>query len=107
MVLVRLPVSLYVENGFRRKDTPMKSFEYTIKEPVGIHARPAGILVTEAKKYPCNLTLECNGKKADLKRMIAVMSLGVKCDNTVTVTAEGPEEKSVIENLKQYFEEHL
>lgn len=85
----------------------MNSFEYVIKDPIGIHARPAGMLVKEAKKYSCNLSLECNGKKADLKKIMVLMSLGVKCGNKVTVTADGENAETVIENLKKYFEENL
>ena len=35
----------------------MKSFEYVITDPVGIHARPAGILVKEIKKYASTVTV--------------------------------------------------
>lgn len=85
----------------------MNSFEYVIKDPIGIHARPAGMLVKEAKKYSCNLSLECNGKKADLKKIMVLMSLGVKCGNKVTVTADGENAETVIEDLKRYFEQNL
>ena len=85
----------------------MNSFEYVIKDPIGIHARPAGMLVKEAKKYSCDLSLECSGKKADLKKIMVLMSLGVKCGNKVTVTADGENSETVIEDLKKYFEQNL
>ena len=65
------------------------TFEYVIKDSLGIHARPAGLLVAEAKKYQSAVTLEAKGKKADAKRIFAVMSLGVKCGDTVVVSCEG------------------
>ena len=57
----------------------MKSFNYTVKDEVGIHARPAGLLVKEVKKYASKVTITKDGKSADASKLMAVMSLGVKC----------------------------
>lgn len=57
----------------------MKSFTYVITDKEGIHARPAGLVVAEAKKYASSISIENKGKKADLKRIFGVMSLCVKC----------------------------
>ena len=43
----------------------MKTFSYTVKDEVGIHARPAGLLVKEAKKYASRITISKEGKKAE------------------------------------------
>lgn len=40
----------------------MKTFEYTIKDELGIHARPAGLLVKEAKKFESECTITKDGK---------------------------------------------
>ena len=58
----------------------MKNFEYVIKDSVGIHARPAGMLVKEAKKYESGIVIGANGKSAEATKLMAVMGLGVKCD---------------------------
>ena len=71
----------------------MKSFTYTIQDPVGIHARPAGMLAKKAATFESTITLEKNGKKADLRRLIALMGLGVRCGDTVTITVEGLDEE--------------
>ena len=63
----------------------MRTFEYVIKDEIGIHARPAGVLVKEAKKYESKIILSANGKSAEATRLMAVMSLGVKCGQTVKV----------------------
>ena len=52
----------------------MKKFDYTITDALGIHARPAGELVKVAKGFSSKITLGCNGKEVDAKRMISVMS---------------------------------
>ena len=41
----------------------MKEFSYTVQDALGIHARPAGLLVKEAAKFPCEITLKCGEKK--------------------------------------------
>lgn len=56
----------------------MKQFNYTITDEVGIHARPAGLLVKEAKKYASRITIFKDGKAAEAGKLMAVMSLGVK-----------------------------
>lgn len=70
----------------------MKTFDYTIKDAMGIHARPAGLLVKEAAKYESKVSLTKDGKTVDAARLMAVMSLGVKQGQTVTVTVEGTDE---------------
>mgnify|MGYP000493195568 CR=1 FL=1 len=63
----------------------MKSFEYTIKDELGIHARPAGMLVKEAKKFASECTITKDGKTKKLTQLMMLMSLGVKQGDTVTV----------------------
>ena len=85
----------------------MKTFEYTIKDELGIHARPAGLLVKEAKKYESECTITKDGKTKKLTQLMMLMSLGVKQGETVTVTAEGADEDTAIEGLKAFFEVNL
>ena len=79
----------------------MKTFEYTIKDELGIHARPAGLLVKEAKKYESECTITKDGKTKKLTQLMMLMSLGVKQGETVTVTAEGADEDTAIELAKK------
>ena len=58
------------------------TFEYVIKDSLGIHARPAGLVVAEAKKYQSAVTIEAKGKKADAKRIFCGHVFGVKCGDT-------------------------
>jgi phosphocarrier protein len=85
----------------------MKSFQYTIKDELGIHARPAGLLVKEAKNYESNITLEAGGKSADVSRLMALMALGIKQGVEVTITAEGPDEDAAIAGMEAFFKENL
>ena len=85
----------------------MKTFEYTIKDELGIHARPAGLLGKEAKKYESECTITKDGKTKKLTQLMMLMSLGVKQGETVTVTAEGADEDAAIAGLKEFFEANL
>ncbi len=85
----------------------MKSFEYTVTDPVGIHARPAGLLAKEAKKYPDTITITKGEKSAGAAKLMALMGLGVKQGETVTVTIEGESEDATYEAIKAFFEANL
>ena len=85
----------------------MTKFEYEIKDEIGIHARPAGLLVKEAKKYESQITVSAHGKTAAATKLMAIMSMGVKCNDTVTVEAQGPDEEAAIAGLKAFFEANL
>lgn len=85
----------------------MKEFSYTIKDELGIHARPAGLLVKEATKFSSEVKLKKDDKEVDAKRIIGVMSLGTKQGETVTVTANGDDEEQAITAIKEFMENNL
>lgn len=85
----------------------MKKFSYEIKDAIGIHARPAGILVQEAKKYESKIVIVKEGKKADASRLIALMGLGVKCGETIEIEVSGADEEQALAGMKSFFEANL
>ena len=85
----------------------MKSFDYTITDEIGIHARPAGILAKKAKEYASRITVTKGGKTAEAQKLMAVMSLGVKKGNEVIITAEGEDEEDAIAEIQKVLEENL
>ena len=85
----------------------MKEFNYEIKDEQGIHARPAGLLVKEAKKFTSALTITKNGQTKKLTQLMMVMALGVKKGEVVTIQADGEDEEAAIEALKAFFEQNL
>ena len=85
----------------------MKKFDYVIKDEIGIHARPAGLLVKEAKKYESKIVLTKDGKSAEATKLMAVMGLGVKCGQTVTVEVTGADEEAACEGIQKFFSENL
>ena len=85
----------------------MKTFEYTIKDELGIHARPAGLLVKEAKKFESECTITKDGKTKKLTQLMMLMSLGVKQGDTVTISVDGADEDAAVASLKEFFENNL
>jgi phosphocarrier protein len=85
----------------------MEQFEYRVTEPVGIHARPASILAKAAISYKSNIMIEKDGKAADVKRLIALMSLGVKCNEKVLFKIEGVDEVVAAKELEAFCKENL
>lgn len=85
----------------------MKTFAYTIKDEVGIHARPAGLLVKKAKEFQSVITLEKSGKTAAATKLMAVMGMGVKCGDTVNVTVEGADEETAAAAMEEFFKANL
>lgn len=85
----------------------MRTFEYTIKDAVGIHARPAGMLVNAIKPFESEVIIDRNGKSVDAKRLMALMGLGVKCGDTIKVTVNGADEDAAAEALEKFLTENL
>lgn len=85
----------------------MKEFMYTVKDEQGIHARPAGMLAKEAKKYESKITIYKEEKSAEVTRLMALMALGIKCGQEVRVTAEGADEEAAAEGIKAFLEANL
>ena len=82
----------------------MKSFNYTITAPVGIHARPAGILVREIKNYAgVTVTVTKGDKTVNAVKLMALMGMGVKQGDTVTVSVEGENEEDVAAKIESFF----
>lgn len=82
----------------------MAEIKYVITDEEGIHARPAGTLVKFVKELGCSATITKGEKTVDITRLMAVMSLGVKKGEEVTVTSDNEEALSKIEN---FFKENL
>ena len=85
----------------------MKTFSYEIKDAIGIHARPAGLLAKEAKKYESKIVIKKEGKSAEATKLMAIMGLVIKCGNTVTVKIEGGDEEANAAVIEQFFKDNL
>lgn len=85
----------------------MKTFQYKITDEVGIHARPAGELAKLSKEFQSKVTISQGEKTVDAGRLMAVMAMGIKKGQEVTVTVEGPDEEAAAEKIKEFFQINL
>lgn len=83
----------------------MKRYMYTIQDPNGMHARPAGSLVTFAKQFSSGIRVRAGGKEADAKRLLSLMSLGATCGTELTFEVEGEDEDRAVTELARFFED--
>lgn len=85
----------------------MKTFEYTITDELGIHARPAGVLAKTAKALDSEVTITKGEKTAGASKLMMLMGLGIKQGDTITITINGGDEEKSFNIMKEFFEENL
>ena len=85
----------------------MKEIKFTVTDPLGIHARPAGILVKEAKKFSSKLTVWKCDKNCDMRKLLALMGMAVKQNDEITVQGEGDDEAACAEAIEKFLKENF
>ena len=85
----------------------MTELRYVIKDELGIHARPAGLLVKKLAEFPCDIRVGTPDKMVDGKRIMAVMSLGLKCGAEMLLTFDGPQEETASAEAETFLQSHL
>lgn len=85
----------------------MVKFSFTVKDEMGLHARPAGLLVKEAAKCSSKVTLKKGEKSGDAKRIFNVMGLSVKYGDEVELILEGEKEQEEAEMLEAFIKENI
>jgi phosphocarrier protein HPr len=73
--------------------------EVMVNNPKGLHARPATLLVRKAASFKSDIGIEYMGKKANVKSLIGILSLGVGTSNIVNVIANGDDEQLALEEI--------
>ncbi len=85
----------------------MQQFTYVITDPLGIHARPAGMIVKKASEFSCDITLKTPTATADAKRILAVMKLVAKQGTPLTVICVGGDENIAAGHLEEFLKANL
>ncbi|MBR2847151.1 MAG: HPr family phosphocarrier protein [Clostridia bacterium] len=85
----------------------MKQFEYVIQDELGVHARPAGLLVRKAKEFESETVITKGDKSANAKKLIALMGLAIKQGDRITVKISGEDEDKAAAEMEQYLLEIL
>ncbi|TCJ19951.1 HPr family phosphocarrier protein [Rubrobacter taiwanensis] len=73
--------------------------EVVVGHEEGIHARPAAVFVKTAKQFASEIEVEKDGKTANAKSPLKLMTLAVKKDDRVKIRAEGPDARAAVEAL--------
>jgi phosphocarrier protein HPr len=85
----------------------MAQCEVTIKHPTGLHARPAAIFVQAAKGFASVIKVAIGGRQADAKSIMGIMSLGIESEETILISAEGPDADQAVEKLKSIIDSNF
>ena len=85
----------------------MKEFKHVIQDPMGLHARPAGMLVKACAGYASTITINAPTGKADAKRLMGIMRLAAKQGMELTITIDGADEEKAAAELKAFLEANL
>lgn len=86
----------------------MKQFDFTIQDPIGIHARPAGNLVQFAKTFKdSEITISKDDKTVKATQLMKLMSMGIKCNDTIRVNITGGDEEAVAKAFETFLKENL
>lgn len=85
----------------------MKEIRYTITDREGIHARPAGELVKAARAFTSSVTVKKGEKQADAKKILGLMSLGVKGGEDIVLQIEGTDEDEASVKLSEFLKANL
>lgn len=79
----------------------MASFTATIKDPVGLHARPASMVVSEASKFSADLEISAKGRQGNLKSIMNVMAMGIRNGDSFTIEASGTDAEQAITSIEK------
>lgn len=85
----------------------MVNFTFVIKDEMGLHARPAGLLVKEAAKCSSKVTIKKGEKSGDAKRIFNIMGLSIKGGEEVEIAVEGENEQEEAAALKAFVDENI
>ena len=78
----------------------MISCDVTITNSVGLHARPATFFIQKANTYKSSIWVEKGNRRVNAKSLLGVLSLGIAQDMTVTLVADGEDEKKALDGLE-------
>lgn len=85
----------------------MISKDYIIIDPHGMHARPATALLRLARQFKSDFNLKKDGSTIQMKSMLNILSLSLKCGDTISVIIEGDDESEAVDAFDNFFYEEM
>ena len=77
---------------------------FVVKNETGLHARPASLFVQKAAKYKSTIKVKKDGKEANAKSIISVLSLGASFGSEITIIADGPDAEEAVSGLVELLD---
>ena len=75
-----------------------------VKNKLGLHARPAALLVQLVAKYKSKVSISKNEQEVDGRSIMGLMTLAAECGSTVTIVVEGEDEQGLLNEIEKLFE---
>lgn len=85
----------------------MEEFKHIIKDPLGMHARPAGQLVKFLSDFESSVTVTTPNGAADARRLMALMRMGAKQGTHLHIRIEGADEQALAQKLQDFLKNNL
>ena len=85
----------------------MYTQEITITNDLGLHARPATFFIQKANEFKCGIWVEKEERRVNAKSLLGVLSLGIVKDTTITLIADGADEKEAVAALVELIENNF
>lgn len=82
----------------------MTSQTLVIQNRIGLHARPASMLINDAKRFSARVTLQKGGEAIDLNSLVSLMRLRVQMGDEIILCADGEDEQAAIESLRSLIQ---
>jgi phosphocarrier protein len=85
----------------------MKEYTYQVVDPLGLHARPAGLLVKTAKAFKSRIIVQSGNNEADCTKLLRLMKLDAREGKTVTFSIEGDDEDAALTGIQNFCTKNL
>lgn len=74
-----------------------------ISNPTGLHTRPGKQVVSEAKKFECDITIKMGEKEANAKSLLKLMKMGISKDHSIDIICDGADEVKALDHMKTFI----
>lgn len=81
--------------------------ELTVKNEVGLHARPATYFIQKANEFKSGIWVEKEERRVNAKSLLGVLSLGIMQGTTITLIADGADEQEAVESLSNLIDNNF
>ncbi len=82
----------------------MVKAKVVVKDPQGLHLRPATVLCTEARKYKSSVNIEFGSNMGNAKSVLSLLGAGIKCGSEVIFICEGEDEQEALDAVVSLVE---